>query len=87
MKILEKWYIKIGKRDANHPVIKYLNDKYGTRWDGSAKYYADLGNRSDCYSHENGYFWDAQLNNKEISLDYFKAFILNKKSNKIIQIY
>lgn len=68
-----KWYIRIGKENDNHPAIKYLNKKYNRTHDGSAEYYGDFDGYSS-FSNEYNTFKGME----EITLEWF---------NKTIQQY
>lgn len=73
-KLPEKWCIEVGEYNKNHPIIKYLNQKYNKSHDGSEKLYADLGNNSDC--------WPSNMwNIPQISFSDFERLVLKKKVN------
>lgn len=78
----KKWCIKVGEFNREHPVILYLNKKYGRSHDGSETLYADLNDNSDC--------WPTNMwNIPEISFDDFKRLVLGETVNNemIIEIW
>lgn len=78
-KLPEKWCIRLHEIDTfnhkinrDHPVIKYLNEKYNNKHDGTNYYYADLGEDS---THSNRNNWGIP----EITLDEFKRLVLKQQ--------
>jgi len=82
IEVPDEWCVKVGNdEDVNrdHPVIKYLNQKYKKEHDGSATYYGVKDNDSTFTSTGSGPF------GKLLTLEEFELIFLDKKPEDMKQ--